>query len=272
MHTIQSAFEGASSDGRCALIPYLMCGHPDLDTTVELAVAVAGAGADALELGIPFSDPLADGPTIQRAGQVALDNGVTVGDCIAVAARIRERTSIPLVFMGYWNPILQYGPARFCTHAVAAGVTALIVPDLPPEESEELVKAARAAHMATVFLVAPTSTPDRVTAAVEHSEGFVYCVALTGVTGSRATAPSGIGELLGRVRDASDLPCVVGFGISRPEHVAELCSTADGVVVGSALVDLVDRTPPNSRVEAVQSFITSLRAATSSPHPEETRS
>lgn len=219
------------------LIPYLMAGHPDLDTSARLARSVARLPVAALELGVPFSDPLADGPSIQRAGQTALAGGTTMAGVLAIAAQASG--AAPIVLMSYVNPILSYGPERFARDAAAAGVAGVIVPDLPPEEGGGLVAAIQAAGIATVFMIAPTSSDERIENICAASRGFVYCVTVTGITGARAALPEGLDRLLARVRRQTSLPIAAGFGISRPEHVAALRGHADAVVVGSAIVNEV---------------------------------
>ena len=223
--------------GSLGLIPYLMAGHPDRDRSVAAARSLAALPIAALELGIPFSDPLADGPVIQRAGQQALDGGMTVAGCLELAADVAGRA--PLIFMSYINPILSYGPERFAADAEAAGVAGVIVPDLPPEESESVSAAFRKHRLASIFLVAPTSSEERIKLICAASSGFVYCVTLTGITGARAELPADVGELLSRVRARTRLPIAAGFGISRPEHLGTLRGAADAAVVGSAVVNEV---------------------------------
>lgn len=230
-----------AANGRLELVPYLMAGYPDRHRSIENGRRMAGAGVAALEIGIPFSDPLADGPVIQKAGQAALEGGLTVGGAIEIAAAISGRAA--LVFMSYINPILAYGPDRFAADASSAGVAALIVPDLPVEEAEALKPVFRQAGLDTVFLVAPTSTDERIQRICAASTGFVYCVTLTGITGVRADLPAGLDALLGRVRARTELPVAAGFGISRPEHIAALIGHADAAVVGSALVAADDPLP-----------------------------
>jgi tryptophan synthase alpha chain len=224
-------------DGGLGLIPYLMAGHPDRDRSVAAARSLVALPIAALELGIPFSDPLADGPVIRRAGQAALEAGMTVAGCLEIAATVSGRA--PVVFMSYVNPILSYGPERFAADAAAAGVAGVILPDLPPEESESVVAALRGRGLATVFLVAPTSSEERIQLICDASSGFVYCVTLTGITGVRADLPAGVSELLGRVRAHTRLPVAAGFGIATPAHVAALKGVADAAVVGSAVVNEV---------------------------------
>jgi tryptophan synthase alpha chain len=250
---ITAAIQRGANNGN-ALIAYLVCGHPSLEETVELALALERGGASVIELGVPFSDPIADGPTIQRAATAALERGTTFPDCLAVARAIRARSDIPLVAMGYANPLIAYGMDRACADAAAAGIDGLIVADLPPEEANGYIASAKAHGLDTIFLVAPTSTDDRIERAVAASSGFVYCVSLTGVTGARSDLATGASDLLARVREATDLPAALGFGISTPAHVAEVAPFVDAVVVGSAIIDLVERTAVDGRVDAVERF------------------
>ncbi|HLH68347.1 MAG TPA: tryptophan synthase subunit alpha [Candidatus Dormibacteraeota bacterium] len=219
-----------------ALVPYLMAGYPDLEGSARLGRRYAGAGVAAIEVGVPFSDPLADGPVIQRVGQMALERGIDVRRALRVASAVAD-TGVPVVLMTYVNPILAYGPRRFAADAAGAGVSAVIMPDLPVEESEPMASWLREAGLGTVFLVAPTSPDERVARIVQRCVGFVYCVTLRGVTGARAELAPGLAELLARVRRATDLPVAAGFGISRPEHVRQLRGRADAAVVASALLD-----------------------------------
>jgi tryptophan synthase alpha chain len=225
-------------NGGLGLIPYLMAGHPDRDRSIAAARSLVALPVAALELGIPFSDPLADGPVIQRAGQAALEAGTTVAGCLEIAAAVSGKA--PVVFMSYVNPILSYGPERFAADAAAAGVAGVILPDLPPEESESVASALHARGLATVFMVAPTSGEERIRLICDASSGFVYCVTLTGITGVRAELPEGVAELLGRVRAHTRLPVAAGFGIATPAHVAALRGVADAAAVGSAVVRELD--------------------------------
>ncbi len=261
-NSIAGAFERARSEGRVALIPYVMAGYPELATSEALAVALGEAGADILELGIPFSDPLADGATIQHASQRALEQGTTLANALALAGRITSRVATPLVLMTYYNPIFSYGLARFCEAAAGASVSGLIVPDLPPEEAEPLQDAAIQRGIELVFLVAPSSTDARiaqVARAAERTGGsFLYCVSLSGVTGARDQLPEHLAEFVGRVRARTRLPLAVGFGVSRPEHVAQIGRIADGAVVASALLNAVDAAPPEERAAVAQAFLKTL--------------
>ena len=230
---------------RCAggdvkLIPYLMAGYPDRARSIAQGVAYARAGAAAVEVGIPFSDPLADGPVVQRAGQVALEGGMTVGGALEVAGAVAE-AGVPVVLMGYVNPLLAYDERRFAADAAAAGVAGVIVPDLPAQESEPLAGWLRAAGLDTVFMVAPTSPDSRIASIADRSSGFVYCVTVKGVTGARTELAPGLEPLLERVRRSTSLPVAAGFGISRPEHLRRLRGRADAAVVASALLDRVAR-------------------------------
>jgi len=218
------------------LVPYLMAGYPDLEGSARLGRRYAEAGASAIEIGIPFSDPLADGPVIQRVGQSALERGTGVRQALEVTEAVAA-TGVPVVLMTYVNPVLAYGARRFAADAAAAGASGVIVPDLPVEEAEPTASWLREAGLDTVFLVAPTSPDERIARIVRSSSGFVYCVTLRGVTGARTELAPGLEELLARVRRATDLPVAAGFGISRPEHVRRLRGRADAAVVASALLD-----------------------------------
>jgi tryptophan synthase alpha chain len=255
---IGEGFAAAQAEGRAALITYLTLGYPTPERSLQLVEAAVGAGADLVELGLPFSDPLADGPVIQRAAQVALAGGITVARCLELARRLREREiMVPLIFMGYYNPILAYGEARFCRACRDAGVDGLIVPDLPPEEAASLERECTANGLALIYLLAPTSTPERVQLVTRRSRGFVYLVSVAGITGPRERLPVDLQGFVGRVRAVTRQPLAVGFGISTPTQVAQVAALADGVVVGSALVRLAER---EDGVGAVRSLVHDLRA------------
>jgi len=263
---ISLAFEQARREGRGALIPYFMCGYPSAARSIELILAVAQGGADIIELGIPFSDPLADGATIQHAGHVALERGMTINGCMEIARQISSQSTVPLLFMGYYNPILAYGIERFCQASANSGVSGLIIPDLPPEEAGPLQQAAQRYGLSLVFLIPPTTSNERITeiarSAANSPGSFIYCVSLSGVTGARAALPASLHSFIARVREHSKehpLPLAVGFGLSTPEHIAEVTSYADGAVVGSALVNLIDHHDESEQVEAVRRYIQSLR-------------
>jgi tryptophan synthase alpha chain len=253
---IARVFKTARSDNRAALLPYLTLGYPTPSALMDLAEAVVGSGADILELGIPFSDPLADGPVVQQATQIALQQGITTARCLEMAHRLRMRgIMVPFVFMGYYNPILAFGEEAFCRACRDAKVDGLIVPDLPPEEDAQLVEACRENELALIYLLAPTSTPERIQLVTERSQGFVYLVSVTGVTGARKQLPSDLARFVSRVRSVTDKPLAVGFGISTPEQTRLVARHADGVIVGSALLKLCQG---KNGPERAASFIHSL--------------
>ncbi|HET9980880.1 MAG TPA: tryptophan synthase subunit alpha [Ktedonobacterales bacterium] len=262
-HPIAAAFARALEAGRTALLPYVMAGYPDAATSEALAVALGEAGADLIELGVPFSDPMADGATIQAASQRALDGGMTPEGALALAGRIHARIATPLLLMTYYNPIFSLGVAAFCEQAAQVGVVGLIVPDLPPEEAEPLQMAASTRGIALIYLVTPTSPDERlaqVAEAAKDSGGFLYCVSLSGTTGARDRLPEHLAAFIARVRSCSELPLAVGFGVSHPEHVAEIGTLADGAVVASALLNAVDAAPDGERVQAGVDFLRALQA------------
>ncbi len=236
MKTETSALEGAlRSRGDLKLVAYMMAGHPNKKRSLEVGKKLATSGIAALEIGIPFSDPLADGPVIQKAGQTALEHGMTVGASLELAAAV-AREGIPIVLMTYINPILSHDPRRFAAEAAQAGVAGVIMPDVPVEESEPVAGWLRSASLDTIFMVAPTTSKERMATICERSSGFVYCVTVTGITGARSELPGGMKELLGEVKKHTSLPVAAGFGISRPEHMKSLRGNADAAVVGSAIV------------------------------------
>jgi tryptophan synthase alpha chain len=259
---IGSMFEAARARGEAVLVTYLMAGDPDLATAKAAALACAEGGADLIEIGMPFSDPIADGPTIQRAAERALAAGTRVADALALAAHVRARSDVRIALMGYVNPVLSYGLKRFFKDAAASGVDAVILPDVPPEEAVELGALAEEAGVKTVFLLAPTSTDERRRAAAAAATGFVYFVSVTGVTGARKDLPKDLTEQVARVRAASAVPVVVGFGVSGPEQAQPLARAADGVVVGSAIVSRIAEPGSRSaRAERVKRFVRSLKRA-----------
>lgn len=241
MATDASRLEQAvRADGHLKLVAYMMGGHPTRKRSIEVGKRLAASGVAAIEIGIPHSDPLADGPVIQRAGQTALDHGVTVDACIEIAAAV-AREGVPVVLMTYINPVLAHDPRRFAAEAAQAGVAGVIVPDMPVEEAEPVAGWLRAASLDTVFMVAPTTSVDRMTSIGERSSGFVYCVTLTGITGAREKLPTGVKDLLHELRKHTGLPIAAGFGISKAEHTRALRGLADAAVVGSAIVAEVEQ-------------------------------
>lgn len=259
---ISSAFRRLRKAGEAALIPYLTVGYPSLDITRQLLPLMARQGADLIELGIPFSDPMADGATVQHAYHSALQSGVTVADCLRVAAEARRSNEAPLLFMSYYNPIHCYGLERFANDCAASGVDGLIIPDLPPEEAADIKAACDASGVDLIFLLAPTSTDERIRQVAALARGFIYCVSLTGVTGARAQLGSNVADLIARVRRHTDLPLVIGFGISAPEHVAQVSQIADGAVVGSALINLIESHLEDEMILEVSEYIRALKEAT----------
>lgn len=240
MKTETSRLEKAlRAQGDLKLVAYLMAGHPDRKRSIEAGKRLAASGVAALEVGIPFSDPLADGPVIQRAAQVALEHGTTVAGALDVAGEIAAE-GVPVVLMTYINPVLAYDPRKFAAEAAQAGVAGVIVPDLPIEEAEPVAGWLRAASLDTVFMVAPTTPPERISTVCSHSSGFVYCVTVTGITGARKELPEGMEDLLDEVKRRTKLPVAAGFGISRPEHMKVLHGRADAAVVGSAIVTEIE--------------------------------
>jgi tryptophan synthase alpha chain len=260
---IAGAFEHARAEGRAALIPYIVACYPDAETSFEIALAALDAGADLLEVGLPYSDPLADGATLQRASGIALHAGATLERSLALIERIaRARPDVPLVPMCYVNQVIGGGDGSAAAgRLAAAGASGLIVADLTPDEGEGFEAAARAVGLAVVYLVAPTTPPARRAMIASRSGGFLYCVSLVGVTGARAALPRSVGRLVRDVRAVSPVPVAVGFGVSRAAHVGALAGAgADGVIVASALVDALG--PDGRDVAALGRLVASLRGAT----------
>lgn len=263
---IAAAFEHAAREGRIALVPYVVAGYPDAETSFRAALAAADAGADLLEVGLPYSDPLADGATLQRASGAALAAGATLAGSVALLERIsRARPSLPLVPMCYANQVIGGGDGRVALgRLAAAGASGVIVADLTPDEGASFEAVARAEGLAVVYLVAPTTPADRRSSIAARSGGFLYCVSLVGVTGARRSLPRSVRGLVRGVRAASPVPVAVGFGVSRPEHVRALAEAgADGVIVASALVDALG--PDGTDVVAFGRLVATLRQATGRP-------
>lgn len=246
------------------LVAYLTTGDPDVETTRHAALAAIGAGADVIELGVPFSDPVADGPVIQRASERAVGKGIRLEEVLEVARQIRQQTDAGLILFSYLNPVLRFGLARFCAAAQDAGVDGALITDLPVEEADEYRRAMRARQLATVFLAAPTSTDQRLRRIAEASEGFVYAVSRTGVTGTRSELPQDARQLVARIRRYTKLPVAVGFGISTPEQFAAVGEYAEAAVVGSALMETLERNPQTGPA-AVAELVTHLRSGATAP-------
>jgi len=235
--SIASAF---SPPGHKALIAYITVGYPTIDATLKVVPLLAGSGCDIVELGIPFSDPLADGVTIQKSSFHALQNGVTPQLCLEVARELSHKVNIPLVFMTYFNPVFSYGLEAFCTASARSGISGLIIPDLPPEEGLELEAISRRQGLDLIYLLAPTSTEERIRLVAERSRGFIYLVSVTGVTGVRDRISANLAAFVTRVRKVASQPLCIGFGISTPKQASQIARIADGVIVGSRLIQLME--------------------------------
>jgi tryptophan synthase alpha chain len=264
---IQNTFKGLKQKNEAAMIPFITAGDPFTDLTEELAVAMAENGADILELGMPFSDPLADGPVIQAASLRGLEAGMNTHNYLKLVQNIRRQSQIPLVFMGYYNMVYQYGLKAFAEDAVSAGLDGAIIPDLPIEEADEWIAVARRAGLDTIFLAAPTTPMERIERIAQRSRGFLYYVSVTGITGARQELPAELAQNLAMARKHAKLPVAVGFGISRPQQVAMLSQVADGVIVGSAIVRLIEDgirqgVPATALVQRIAGFVRELKQAT----------
>lgn len=254
MSRIENAFK---QPGHKALIPYVTVGYPDVAATLEIVPALEKAGSDIIELGIPFSDPLADGATIQKASFNALKNGVTPETCLEIAAKLSKKVKVPLVFMTYTNPVMSYGIREFCRDSSESGISGLIIPDLPLEESVDLERETRLNGIDLIYFLAPTSSEARIKLVASRASGFIYLVSVAGVTGARNTLPVDLPNFVSRVKKATDKPICVGFGISTPEQAKEVASFADGVIVGSRIIQLME----TAGVEAAANFVAELRKA-----------
>ncbi|MGC4190686.1 MAG: tryptophan synthase subunit alpha [Thermomicrobiales bacterium] len=248
-------FARVAAEGRTAIMPFATAGYPTLDISEQIILALVEAGADGIEIGIPFSDPIADGPAVQRTSQVALEQGTHLKDVLSLVHRLRTQgVTIPVMLMGYLNPPLHYGIERYVEDATKAGVDGFIVPDLPAEESDAFHAACVANGRSLVYMVAPTSTDVRLEATAKRASGFIYCVAVTGVTGARDSLSETLGAYLDRIRKHTDVPLVVGFGISKPEHVTEVGQHANGAIVASALINYLDTVPDAEKPAAATRF------------------
>ncbi|MCX5716156.1 MAG: tryptophan synthase subunit alpha [Candidatus Omnitrophica bacterium] len=239
MNRIDTKFRQVKQNRQKTFIAYITAGDPTLAVTKKLVPVLEKAGVDIIELGIPFSDPLADGPTIQAASQRALKAGVNLAKIFSAVKGLRKTTQVPIAFMTYYNPVLQYGPARFISDCNRYGVDGVIIPDLPCEEAKELVTLGRRARVATIFLAAPTSTKERIRNIARDSTGFIYYVSLTGVTGARRKLPPEITQKVRLIKSMTKKPVCIGFGVSTPEQAKQMVKIADGVIVGSAIVKII---------------------------------
>ncbi len=260
MNRIDARFRELARRGEKALIPFLTAGDPDLATTRELVLAAEDSGADILEIGVPFSDPTSDGPAIQRSAEIALEAGSSLPRALEMIADVRTTSQLPLVLYGYYNPIFRYGVERFAADAASAGVDAVLVVDLPPEEVDELLPSLRAKGIHFIFLLAPTSDEARVRKVLRRASGFLYYVSVTGVTGAAPVQPASIRAVVESLRGQTDLPIGVGFGISSPRQAAEVVEFADAAVVGSAIMRVSDEHRGTQRVvPEVASFLRRLK-------------
>ncbi|HVN28026.1 MAG TPA: tryptophan synthase subunit alpha [Candidatus Binataceae bacterium] len=265
---IAETFRELRARNEAALIPYVVAGDPNLDATRALVLEFARRGADLIELGVPFSDPMADGPANQRASQRGLKSGASLAAILSMVSELRKESEIPVILFGYFNPIFHYGCERFCADAARAGIDALLTVDLPPDEAAELQKPAHANGLDLIYLLAPTTPIERARHVVRSASGFIYYVAVTGVTGARATLPSDLEEQVTRMRSVTDLPIGVGFGISTPEQAGDVGRFADAVVVGSAISLLVEANAESSElVTKVSELVGSMKLAIKGARP-----
>lgn len=255
MSRIEKVF---TKQGNTALIAYITAGYPSIEATLRAVPVLAENGCDIIELGIPFSDPLADGVTIQNASYHALQNGITPEVCLELAGELRKKVDTPLVFMSYYNPVYHFGNEEFCKACSTSGIDGLIIPDLPPEEGSEIEESTFNYDIDLIYLLAPTSNNERIRLGVDHSRGFVYLVSVTGVTGTRSFLPSDLNNFVTNVRRVTDKPLCVGFGISTPEQAVQVGRLADGVIVGSRIVQLLESDDSFSRIGT---FVSELRQA-----------
>lgn len=253
---LRDAFAFGKSEGRTLFLPYITAGYPRRQDTVPLLLALETAGGDVIELGVPFTDPLADGATVQHANQVAVEQDVTLEECLRMVAEARgQGLKAPILLMGYYNPIASLGEERCCDLSAAAGVDGFIVVDLPPEEAERLLAACKTRDLSMVPLVAPTTSDARIAILAGVADAFLYCVSVTGTTGARQALPPELPAFLERIRKVSTLPLAVGFGVSTRQHVVDVGKVAEGAVVGSAIIAAIDAGQPDGCVERVRRFV-----------------
>ena len=265
MSRIENCFQTLNAKNQKALVAFITAGDPDLPTTSRIFSILEKNGADIIELGVPFSDPLADGPVIQAASQRALEGGTTLKKIIQLVVEIRRSSELPIVLMTSYNPVFAYGQKQFTADAVNAGVDGVIIPDLPPEEAEEFQAIADPEGLRMIFLVAPTSTEDRVKMIARQSRGFLYYVSLTGTTGVKSTVAGNLQTKVQAIKNVAEIPVLVGFGISGPEQAKEASTVSDGVIVGSAIVRLIaENKDPAERDAKIGEFVSSVKRAISS--------
>ncbi len=259
MNRIDQTFLRLKVSERKGVIAYLTAGDPDLKVTGALVLEMASKGIDMVELGVPFSDPVADGPVIQAASERALKNGITLEKVMALAAGLRPRTGIPILLMSYYNPILQYGPEKFVSSAVKCGIDGVVVPDLPLEESKDLRKALADQDIHLIYFLSPASSPERIEATVKQAQGFIYCVSVTGVTGVREEIPKPALQLLAQVRSSTRLPLALGFGISSSQQIGMTGDDCDAVIIGSAIMKIIENgSSPAEIIDRVKAYIDAL--------------
>lgn len=263
MNRIAIKFSELKANNEKAFIPFITAGDPSLDMTMSLLSVLESAGADIIELGVPFSDPIADGPSIQRSSIRSLENGTSLSKVMDMVSKVRSVTQIPIVLMGYYNPIFKYGVKRFVKDAVELGIDGVVVADLPPEEADDMISSARKYNLSTIFLIAPTSTPERIMFISEASTGYIYCVSSTGVTGARNKISDTLSQMVNQVRRYTEKPIAVGFGVSNPEQAKEIAQFADGVIVGSAIVNIIEKYKDNKEhlISTVKDFARNLANA-----------
>jgi len=257
VNRIEKLFRKLKAENKKTFIPYIMAGDPSLAKTEDIVLMFEECGADIVELGVPFTDPLADGPTIQRAAERALKEGVTLKKVISLVKRLRQKTKIPLVLMTYYNLVFKYGEEKFIADAKEAGVDGVIIPDLPPDEAQAFTKFAKKSAIATIFLLAPTSTGERIKKVAAASTGFIYYVSITGITGSQLLLDGSIEKTISNIRGITDKPVAVGFGISTPEEARAVAGISDGVIIGSAIV----KKAQGNLDEEFKSFLRGFREA-----------
>jgi len=261
MNRINRVFRMLKGTNRAALIPFIVAGDPDLKTTEKLVLNMAASGADLIELGVPFSDPLADGPIIQAAAQRALQNGVNLESVLNLAKNLKGK-SVPLIIMTYFNPVFRYGLKSFAEKCKEGEIEGVIIPDLPPEEAGFWIKEARRVEIATIFLTTPTSSPERIKLVNRFSRGFIYHVSVTGVTGTRSRLPGELASTVRQIKEYTNKPVAVGFGLSNPEQAKEVSRYADGIIVGSAIIKIMEEERRNKKmIPRVGNFIKSLSLA-----------
>ncbi len=260
---IHETFLRLKKRGESAFMPFMTIGYPGFEESINLIEAMVRGGADLLELGIPFSDPLADGPTIQEVSQIALRGGMNVGRALDGVKKIRDRgIEVPIVIMGYANPFLAFGIARLAEEAKKAGADGFIIPDLPPGEAEDWVEHFSKQDLDLIFFIAPTTSEKRKEEIISRASGFLYCISLTGVTGAREQFSTGVSGFLKSIREKTDLPLALGFGISKPEHVREAAQVADGVIMASAIFDFLAKVKREEWNSALEEFVRGMKKST----------